>query len=354
MTSLSRWSVALGAALCLSACHSPQTKNDPPAGPGSEEASPAGVPRMATSSPLPSRRFRVRYQVDLEGLKPGKQVRLWIPLPTDDPHQKISEVSVKAPWQEARTRESAWGNTMLFFEGEAEAAKAQVVVNYTVLRHENRANPARLQGPGRSSASLFAKSLRASSLVKVNAKIRGEAAKLSAGRQGTLAVARAFYDHVQKQMAYDKSGEGWGQGDSAYACSVGKGNCTDYHAYFMALCLAAKIPARFQIGLYGPYALKPGKSVQTGGYHCWAEFHVPGGGWVPVDISEGDKHPERGDYFFGAHTPNRVTLSTGRDLVLSPPQRGAPLNYFVNPYAELEGKAVSARKSVRWTELSAR
>ena len=28
----------------------------------------------------------------------------------------------------------------------------------------------------------------------------------------------------------------------------------------------------------------------------------------------------------------------GRDLVLNPPQQGEPLNYFVFPYAEIDGK----------------
>ncbi len=30
----------------------------------------------------------------------------------------------------------------------------------------------------------------------------------------------------------------------------------------------------------------------------------------------------------------------GRDIVLNPPQAGAPLNYFMYPYAETGGKAV--------------
>ena len=60
---------------------------------------------------------------------------------------------------------------------------------------------------------------------------------------------------------------------------------------------------------------------------------------VPVDISEGWKHPEKKDYFFGAHDDNRVQFSMGRDVVLSPKQDGEPLNYFVYPYVEVSGKA---------------
>ena len=68
-----------------------------------------------------------------------------------------------------------------------------------------------------------------------------------------------------------------------------------------------------------------------------AEFYLKGYGWVPVDASEASKHPEKKEYFFGAHDENRVQLSIGRDIELSPPQAGAPLNYFIYPYVEVDG-----------------
>ena len=32
---------------------------------------------------------------------------------------------------------------------------------------------------------------------------------------------------------------------------------------------------------------------------------------------------------------------TGRDLVFNPPQAGAPINYFLYPYAEADGKPLN-------------
>jgi transglutaminase-like putative cysteine protease len=80
------------------------------------------------------------------------------------------------------------------------------------------------------------------------------------------------------------------------------------------------------------------KSGEIPGYHCWAEFFIPQNGWIPVDISEAWKHPEKKDYFFGAHDADRVQFSIGRDLKLNPAQQGDPLNYFVYPYVEMDGK----------------
>jgi hypothetical protein len=61
-------------------------------------------------------------------------------------------------------------------------------------------------------------------------------------------------------------------------------------------------------------------------------------GWIPVDASEAWKHPDKRDYFFGAHHDNRLQLTVGRDIRLDPPQQGDALNYFIYPYAELDGK----------------
>jgi hypothetical protein len=78
---------------------------------------------------------------------------------------------------------------------------------------------------------------------------------------------------------------------------------------------------------------------------------VPGKSWVPVDCSEGDHFAERREFFFGGHTSNRVTLSTGRDIMLEPRQAGEPLNYFLNPYAEADGKPVRTEKTWSFADL---
>ena len=169
------------------------------------------------------------------------------------------------------------------------------------------------------------------------------------GKTGTVEKARAIYDYVVGRMTYDKNHQGWGRGSTQHACEVGKGNCTDFHALFNSLARAQGIASGFEIGLYLPYDRK--SEEKLGGYHCWAFFRVPGKSWVPVDCSEADRFPDRAKFFFGGHTSNRVTLSTGRDIVLEPKQAGAPLNYFLNPYAEADGKVVKGEKTWSYKDL---
>ena len=74
---------------------------------------------------------------------------------------------------------------------------------------------------------------------------------------------------------------------------------------------------------------------------------------MPIDASEAAKNPEKREYFFGAHDENRVEFSIGRDLNLNPKQVGEPLNYFVYPYVEIDGKSfTSVDKSFSFRDVS--
>ena len=136
-------------------------------------------------------------------------------------------------------------------------------------------------------------------------------------------------------MSYDKSGTGWGRGDALYACDAKRGNCTDFHALVIGMARSVGIPARFAIGVSLPESRGSG---EIPGYHCWAELYIRDRGWVPVDASEGSKNPPKRDYFFGHHDENRLEFSRGRNLMLNPAQKGQSLNFFVYPYAEVDGR----------------
>ena len=58
-------------------------------------------------------------------------------------------------------------------------------------------------------------------------------------------------------------------------------------------------------------------SGDCSGAHCWVSFYDPDHGWIPVDVSEGDKNPEMRDFFFGRLTPNRFKISEGRSIRLN-------------------------------------
>ena len=166
------------------------------------------------------------------------------------------------------------------------------------------------------------------------------AARQSRGATTDAAKIRAFYDYVVENMRYNKEGAGWGRGDAIWACDNKRGNCTDFHSLFIGMARSQDIAARFVIGFPLPTTTNAGP---IGGYHCWAEYYEPRRGWVPVDASEASKSGED-DAYFGVLPNDRIEFTVGRDLVLEPAQNGPPLNFFIYPYAEVNGKPVPAAR----------
>ena len=185
--------------------------------------------------------------------------------------------------------------------------------------------------------------LQPNRLVPENEEFITIANKVVEGKLGSLARARALYDHTIDRMRYMKYGTGWGKGDAVYACDARTGNCTDFHSYFIALSRAVGIPARFAIG-----ASIPSERDEGGidGYHCWAEFYS-NGKWWPTDISEGDKCSALSAYYFGHHPANRIEFSRGRDLIVEPGPTSGPINFLAYPVLEIGGE--TARADVKFS-----
>jgi hypothetical protein len=172
-------------------------------------------------------------------------------------------------------------------------------------------------------------------LVPLSGPVRRLAQEATNGLATEAEKARAIYETVTGMIRYDKSGTGWGRGDAVFACEAKRGNCTDFHALVIGMARSAGIPARFAIGLPLP---EPRGSGEIAGYHCWAELYVRGQGWIPLDASEAAKDPAKRAYFFGHHDENRLEFTRGRNLTLEPAQHGPPLNFFVYPYSEIDGR----------------
>lgn len=288
----------------------------------------------------PARTFLFTYQFTLPSLPAGaRRVRLWIPRPVTDMNQEVILKKVTGPVRLRDYQEPSFGNHLLYGEiPNPPAGGAEFTIEYQVTRKEytrgSHANLAKANRPDAALPATLARFLQPDQLVPVDGRMKELADENTRGKQGTLERAYALYDYVYHTVRYDKSGTGWGRGDSLWVCDAKHGNCTDFHSLFISLVRAEGIPARFEIG----FPVPTGTEGTIPGYHCWAEFYLNGRGWVPVDISEAWKDPKKHDYFFGSVDANRVQFSIGRDLTLQPKQDGAPLNYFIYPYVEVDGK----------------
>ncbi|MEK6794162.1 MAG: transglutaminase-like domain-containing protein [Spirochaetota bacterium] len=268
-----------------------------------------------------SDRFEFIYRAELPEIT--HDTRVWLPIAVSDRFQTVEVLSIHVPGVRTMIEKSGTGKILFLAIPRGETNRI-IEIRYHVLRAEKSAY---------ADATDIAQYLKPDRLVPITGEFKRTAKEVLAGKNGDLVRARALYDHVIERMRYMKYGTGWGKGDAVYACDVRTGNCTDFHAYFIALSRAAGIPARFAIGAAIPSERNDGG---IDGYHCWAEFHAEGK-WWPVDISEADKYSSLATYYFGHHPANRFELSRGRDIIVSPLPASGPINFLAYPIVEMNG-----------------
>lgn len=288
----------------------------------------------------------VTYTVDMSQYEDGKEVRVWLPVAQDTDYQTIKDVTYEVNGAEGKITTDAEGNKMLYIEWNKDVAAADRTA--TCSFHVDREEILRpeLKEEGEPGTDLD-KYLEPTSTIPLDGVVKETADEITKGKETYLEKARAIYDWIIANMNRDESVKGCGQGDVCALLDSKGGKCTDINSVFVGLCRASGIPAREMFGV------RINDTNITKNQHCWAEFYLPGYGWVaadPADVlkavlknswdKESAEAKELQEYYWGSNDEKRVELSEGRDLTLEPAQSGAKLNNFGYPYAEVDGTAV--------------
>ncbi|HKK01212.1 MAG TPA: transglutaminase domain-containing protein [Desulfuromonadales bacterium] len=307
----------------------------------------AGFCLLATGAFAADQAGRITMHFDLSAQPAGQEARLWIPYPVSDANQKITDISVTGNYaDEGVYTDQATGTPMLYARWAKDAKSRTLTFAFDVDRKEviRRDFPAR---EGAWNRSDFAADLAPTSYGPTTGEVKKLADRITAGKTTVLAKAKAIYDWTCVNTYRDPKTRGCGKGDVCALLARPGGKCADISSVFVALARAAGVPARDDFGLR--QGKKSGQDITTW-YHCWAEFYLPGYGWVPVDPADVRKmmlvqHLKLDDpktehyrkYFWGGIDAFRVALSHGRDLNLNPRQAAGSLNYLMYPYAEIGG-----------------
>ncbi|GAB4345421.1 MAG: hypothetical protein Kow0089_22490 [Desulfobulbaceae bacterium] len=290
----------------------------------------------------------VSMDFDLSKQDLEKEVKLWIPYPVSSEYQDITGVHVAGDFAESAVyADKKYQTQILYARWPKGAASRKLSLTFRAVRHEVEKRDLPTEEAAWNRAD-FARWLAPTSLGPIDGPVGELAAKIIAGKTTTLGKAKAIYDWICENMYRDPKTIGCGKGNVCLLLQTPGGKCTDIHSVFVALCRAAGVPAREIFGIR--LGKKDVQDISTW-QHCWAEFYLPGFGWVPVDPADVRKlmlkknlkldDPETAElrkYFWGGWDAFRVELARGRDLVLNPPQKGAPLNTFGYPYAEVGGE----------------
>ena len=275
----------------------------------------------------------------------ASQLNYWVPVPSSDERQTVELLA--APEYGKITTEHKYGNRMYYRQIALDGVNAKdsltITLSYKIKLNEKSVPEAKALAnlPKAANSDRMKVYLTSNRLIPIDGPIDTLNQQLQLENE-PIRAARQIYDYLIDNMVYNYKAPGAGLGDVRWACNSKTGDCSDYHSIFIALCRSRGIPADHVFGL-------PLRATQGAGkvkdWHCWARFYVEGPGWITIDASEADKHPELRDYLFGTLSNLYLTIAHGRDVVLEPAQRGPALNIFADPYVEIDGKTFT---SVKW------
>ncbi|SCY49311.1 transglutaminase-like domain-containing protein [Desulfoluna spongiiphila] len=281
---------------------------------------------------------------------PNQAVKLWVPYPMSDAFQTITDVRVTGNFDASQVlRDPGSGAVYLYATWDKAGKKPSASLSFHVSQTDRRNTQlTEVDAPFPVPVNKYREST--TWVPAADVEMQGIAAKAVKGKEGTLEKAKAVYDWVVENTYRDPKVKGCGLGIPSRTLNEcgGGGKCADLSTVFVTLARAAGIPAR---DVYGLRLSSPKEGDITSAFHCWAEFYLPGTGWVMVDPADVRKMmlvhnvklkdaDEWRRFFWGGDDLFRVVLQKdARGAALE--GASAPLNYFMYPAAEVDGKMLN-------------
>jgi hypothetical protein len=131
-----------------------------------------------------------------------------------------------------------------------------------------------------NNSDLYKKYTQPEELIEANnVEIASTAQSLTSTKNNLQEKVSKIYNFVIDHLRYEAQDEERG---ALWALKNRVGDCSEYSYLFVALCRAAGIPARVQVG----FAFQSiGETTEDG--HMWAEYYLENYGWIPVDATWG-------------------------------------------------------------------
>ena len=292
----------------------------------------------------------ITISVDLSNQPHGEEVQLWLPYPSSDSAQEITHITIDGDYtHSAIHKDKKFQTPMLFVKWEAAATNRFLTLSFKARRNEVTTPTFPLTEPSWDKAD-YSFYLRSTPMAPIDGDLAELAGSITKGKKGVLEKARAIYDWTVENTTRNPEIRGCGSGNVRALLKNPCGKCADISSIFIALCRAVDVPAREILGLRMGQ-----KSFQdiTQGQHCWAEFFLPGFGWVPVDPADVRKkmlvnHLDLNDpatavcreFFFGGIDAYRVKLGHGRGIQPDPEPFGGTIDYLMYPFAQVGSQTI--------------
>jgi transglutaminase-like putative cysteine protease len=222
-------------------------------------------------------------EVDLSSQAKGQTTRLWLPYPVSDRNQLISDIEFAGDYSAIGVyRDRTYDTPILYAEWPGNAISRKLTFFFKVKRQEIQRGAFPVREPAWNPDD-YSENLKATSLGPTDGVVKKLVDSITEGKKTVLEKAKAVYDWTCENMYRDPETLGCGKGDVCLLLQKPGGKCTDISSVFIALARAAGVPAR------EVFSVRLGKMLQqdvTTWQHCWAEFFLPGLGWVSADPAD--------------------------------------------------------------------
>lgn len=308
-------------------------------------------------------RGEMTIEVTVSAPAGNSDTKVWLPLPVSDDFQKIENVKVEGNYtKRGNYKEEVTGNNIIYAEWVKPSDDQRRITLSFAATARKRSNMVKVDKEPKLPKKIKPY-LGETAFIPTGGAVKKIADEVSTGKKGIAEKALAVYNWVVDNTFRDPDVKGCGVGDVDQMLAKRGGKCVDISSVYVSIARASGVPAREVFGVR--LGRDEGVSDMTKGHHCWAEYYVPGAGWVPTDPADVRKYilekklendpaeaAKYRAYYSNAVDPYRIVVATGgRGYFLNPKQKAGPLNYFMYPYAEVDGKALewlAAQKELKY------
>ena len=257
-------------------------------------------------------------------------LKVWLPLPIETDSQKNITILNLKPSEYITSGPVTTGDLgEIYFEiplAKMTSSYINITADYQFTAYERRFTiEPDLVGPYDKTSELYTRYTASQPNIELTPEVSALAEEIVGEEQNPYQQAKLIYDYIITTYPYSNVPHTYLAAsqtpESTFLFESGFGDCGTQSMFFAALCRSVGIPARAA----GGYQLVPGST----GPHFWAEFYLPGYGWLPVDVTiaeTGDWAFNKTDedrnrykeYFFGNMDPFRYTIQNDVDIPFSP------------------------------------
>ncbi len=276
-------------------------------------------------------------------VQPGARILIWATVPPQWHGQNV-EIKDIEPEPVARIEDPASGNTVIewLLEPEPFTMAPTMQPRHFFFHYDFEVEPrplhaaldqAAMQDYDRD-AELYRRYTRQETWLQTDGVILDRAREITAGLDSPQARGRALYDWIIGNLDFVVGGRG--PRDARSILEARAGDCEQFSILYTAMCRSLGIPARTVTNIW------PNETR-----HVFAEIMLPGGSWVPVDLSVGQLMLPEGSgmarpaarkfiealglpmgdagYMFGNLYDRRAVITVGNNIAFTSPTLGREL-----------------------------